>query len=78
MLYGVAHGSDTALNKLSEIGTMTSLRYVVQLLTPSKIISDTNSRQSIDEQDIIDANQLFMDAKSSARLLAKNQDRYLM
>lgn len=70
--------NDAALEKLSEIGNDTSLRYVVQLLTPCKILCDTNARTVIEESDVVQANQLFMDAKTSAQLLAKYQDRYLM
>merc|ERR1711985_63367 len=43
---------DEALVLLGEIGVNTSLRYVVQLLTPGNILSQTNGRDSISREDI--------------------------
>merc|ERR1711985_78343 len=43
---------EEALVLLGEIGVNTSLRYVVQLLTPGNILSQTNGRDSISREDI--------------------------
>ncbi len=67
-----------ALDQLSKIGSETSLRYVVQLLTPARILAQSNGRAVINGDDITEANTLFLDAKSSARILAEHQDKYLM
>lgn len=68
---------DAALTALSKIGEITSLRYAVQLLTPAKILAQTNGRDSIISEDVEQVNSLFMDAKASARMLAQHQNKYL-
>jgi len=68
---------EEALTLLSTIGESTSLRYVVQLLTPAKILATTNGRNKINSSDIKEINSLFLDAKTSARMLAEQQDKYL-
>lgn len=67
---------DEALAKLGEIGARTSLRYAVQLLTPSRIIAETSGRNRITQVDVEEIDDLFFDAKASAKLLAKS-DGYL-
>jgi len=62
---------------LGEIGANTSLRYVVQLLTPSSILAKTSGRDTITRQDIEEIDSLFFDAKSSAKLLAEQADKYI-
>lgn len=66
-----------ALEALSGVGEQTSLRYIVQLLTPAKILAQTNGRSKIAADDVKEANALFLDAKTSARMLAEFHDRYL-
>ena len=66
-----------ALEALATVGEQTSLRYVVQLLTPAKILAQTNGRSKIAESDVRETNQLFLDAKTSARMLAEHHDKYL-
>ena len=43
---------DDALNVLSEVGSKTTLRYAVQLLTPSAITARIAGRQNIVREDI--------------------------
>lgn len=38
---------DNALSHLSSLGADTSLRYVVQLLTPAKLLAQVNSRDTV-------------------------------
>jgi len=64
---------DEALAALGEIGARTSLRYAVQALTPARIIAETGSRDGIKEVDIEVVDELFYDAKASARLLARSE-----
>jgi len=68
---------EEALTALSEIGSRTSLRYCVQLLTPAKIMARTMGREEINADDIAELDELFFDAKASARLLAEQGDGYL-
>jgi len=68
---------EEALTLLGEIGANTSLRYVVQLLTPASIMAKTAGREVITRDDIEEIDSLFYDAKSSAKILADNADRYI-
>merc|ERR1712010_113713 len=43
---------DEALAALGEIGIRTSLRYAVQMLTPSRIVAETNGRDTINLSDV--------------------------
>jgi RuvB-like protein 1 len=64
---------DSALAAMGEIGAKTSLRYAVQTLTPARIIAETSGRSTISEVDIELVDELFYDAKASARLLARSE-----
>lgn len=50
---------------------------VLQLLTPSYMLSKTNGRDSISKGDLEEAASLFHDAKYSARMLAEQADKYI-
>ena len=62
---------------LGEIGVRSTLRYAVQLLTPAKVVVQTNGRDEIGKEDIEEIDSLFYDAKSSAKLLAEQKAGYL-
>merc|ERR1711943_162736 len=68
---------EEALTLLGEIGVNTSLRYVVQLLTPASIMAQTAGRETITKDDIEEIDSLFYDAKSSAKILSDNADKYI-
>jgi len=61
-----------ALSNLGEIGLRTSLRYAVQMLTPSRILAETTGRTTVSPEDISEVDKLFFDGKASARMLAKS------
>ncbi|CAG8766763.1 903_t:CDS:2, partial [Dentiscutata erythropus] len=65
--------SEDALNHLAESGVRTSLRYVIQLLTPASVLARINGRENITLEDIKEVDDLFYDAKSSAKVLAEYQ-----
>jgi len=65
--------NSTALDTLAQIGSRSSLRYAVQMLTPSKILAETVGREEITEQDVHDVDQLFFDGKASAHMLAHSE-----
>jgi len=69
---------EKALNALAKVGENTSLRYAVQLLTPAKILAQTQARDGITVDDITEVNKLFIDAKASAIMLAASADKYLL
>jgi len=62
---------------LGEIGVRSTLRYAVQLLTPAKVVVNTNGREDINKEDIEEIDSLFYDAKASAKLLAEQKAGYL-
>ncbi|EEY65914.1 Holliday junction ATP-dependent DNA helicase ruvB [Phytophthora infestans T30-4] len=68
---------EDAIVRLGEIGSQTSLRYSVQLLTPSRILAETQGRSEVSVDDIDETNDLFNDAKRSAQALAQTEG-YLM
>eukprot|EP00793_Prasinoderma_coloniale_P005261 PRCOL_00001022-RA len=73
---GLTVDEDT-LVKLGEIGARTSLRHVVQLLTPAAILAKTAGRDNIVADDIESMDELFYDAKASAKMLQEQADRYI-
>jgi RuvB-like protein 1 (pontin 52) len=73
---GIAISAD-ALVRLSEIGGKTSLRYAIQLLTPSFVLTKINGREEISTDDVEEINDLFYDSKSSAANLMKSKDKYI-
>lgn len=64
---------ENALVAMGEIGARTSLRYAVQMLTPARIIAETSGRDSIVTADVEEVDELFYDAKSSAKVLAASE-----
>ncbi|GMT02815.1 hypothetical protein PENTCL1PPCAC_24989, partial [Pristionchus entomophagus] len=62
-----------ALSHLADLGRDSSLRYVVQLLTPSKLLAQMCGRDMVTKQDVEEASVLFIDAKRSSRVSAEEQ-----
>ena len=62
--------SEDALKLLGAIGQRSSLRYATQLMTPSKLMAETQGRTQIEPDDIHQVDDLFLDGKASAQLLA--------
>jgi RuvB-like protein 1 (pontin 52) len=62
--------SDDGLRMLGAIGQKTSLRYATQLLTPAKLVAEIQGRTQILPEDISQVDDLFLDGKASAQLLA--------
>ncbi|TPX45332.1 hypothetical protein SeMB42_g04050 [Synchytrium endobioticum] len=70
--------ADEALKSLSDMGVRTSLRYAIQLLTPSNILARINGRTAIGLDDVEETGRLFYDAKSSAKILAEHAQNYIL
>ncbi|KAL0416877.1 UNVERIFIED_CONTAM: RuvB-like protein 1 [Sesamum latifolium] len=68
---------EESLAYLGEIGQQASLRHAVQLLSPASIVAKMNGHDSISKADLEEVNSLYLDAKSSAKLLQEQQDRYI-
>ena len=69
--------AEDALEGLSQIGEQTTLRYAVQLLTPSRVLAQTNGRDGITSDDVVEINDLFADCKQSAKVLQEQAAKYL-
>jgi len=61
--------TEAALDKISEHGSRISLRYALQLLTPSSILARVGGRNQIDVQDVAECEDLFIDARRSAAIV---------
>ncbi|OQD65425.1 hypothetical protein PENPOL_c006G07530 [Penicillium polonicum] len=70
--------TEPALNKVSEHGSKVSLRYALQLLAPASILSRVNGRPgAIEEADIAECEDLFLDAKRSAIIADQDSKNFL-
>lgn len=65
------------LDYLSKLALSTSLRYAIQLLSPSGILAKTFGRDEILTSDVEEAKLLFLDAKRSTKILEANSAEYL-
>lgn len=52
-------------------------RYAVQILTPAKMLAKVNGKEEISREEIQDINELFYDAKASAKILVEQQDKFM-
>ena len=55
---------EDALAHLATIGTKTSLRYVVQMITPSMVLAETLGKPKITSDEVEEISQLFFDGKT--------------
>ncbi|KAG6861827.1 RuvB ATP-dependent DNA helicase pontin [Termitomyces sp. Mi166 len=62
------------LETLAAEGERTSLRYTLQLLTPASISATLKGRSQIEQEDISEMGELFLDAKTSAGLIENAED----
>lgn len=62
---------------LANVGNQTSLRYALQLMTPANVNAKLQGRDEITENDIKCVQELFFDAKTSAKLLAEFDQNYM-
>ena len=49
----------------------------MQLLTPCKILADSQGRSKVNKSDVEEIHSLFYDAKSSAKLLHEQSAKYI-
>jgi len=68
---------DAALTRLAEIGVDTTLRYAVQMLTPAFLLARIAGKEIVGLDEVEEVGELFMDAKTSAQTLLKNDEFYL-
>nr|CAD7449705.1 unnamed protein product [Timema bartmani] len=60
-----------------DFGVRATLRYSAQLLTPASLTAKVNGRVTIAREDVQEVSSLFLDAKSSAKILSLNEDKYM-
>ncbi len=68
---------EEALVELGAVGQRATLRYAVQLLTPAALSAKVNGRQSIGVDDVKEVGALFLDAKSSAKILRTESAKFM-
>ncbi|KAK1290953.1 hypothetical protein QJS10_CPB18g02122 [Acorus calamus] len=68
---------EESLAYLGEIGQQASLRHAIQLLSPAYIVARTNGRDKICKANLEEINSLYLDAKSSVRLLQEQEKGYI-
>lgn len=69
--------TDGAFKLLSEIGTKSTLRYAVQLLTPANQLCKINGKTQINESNINDVHAIFLDTKRSSKNLSEKNTKYM-
>ncbi len=66
--------SEEAMEKLTEIGEKATLRYAVQLMTPSAEIAKSRNRSEVKPEDVEEAIKLFSDVKRSVEELKRYEE----
>ncbi|KAI8148426.1 RuvB-like 1 [Fennellomyces sp. T-0311] len=69
---------DAAVDHIAETGVNTSLRYAVQLLTPANVLAQINGHESITLDDVREVDDLFFDAKKSAKHLVEQDSQFIV
>ncbi|KAI1913798.1 RuvB ATP-dependent DNA helicase pontin, partial [Ophidiomyces ophidiicola] len=70
--------TDGALQKVATHGAKVSLRYALQLLTPASILARVNGRPGgIEEADVAECEDLFIDAKRSADIVSSEKGGFI-
>ncbi|KAJ1723084.1 RuvB ATP-dependent DNA helicase pontin [Coemansia erecta] len=65
------------LDYAAEVGVKSSLRYAIQLLTPANVMAQISGRDQIQKEDMVEAGELFFDAKKSVTILQNNGENFL-
>lgn len=68
---------DEALMQLTDIGNSSTLRYAAQLLNPASHLAKVYQNPVVDAKVVKEVNELFYDAKQSAKILAEQSSKYM-
>ncbi|KAK3738788.1 hypothetical protein RRG08_035668 [Elysia crispata] len=68
---------DESLTLLAALGVKSTLRYAIQVLTPANIMSRINGKDGVTKEEVEEVSDMFYDAKSSAKILAEQEDKYM-
>lgn len=63
--------------KLSVSYFLFSLRYAVQLLTPASLLGRVQGKETVEREQVEEINELFYDAKSSAKILQDQHHKFM-
>ncbi|OMJ82083.1 hypothetical protein SteCoe_17299 [Stentor coeruleus] len=69
--------TEDALDLLTTIGSETSLRYAIQLITTASLVAQKRKASEVDVQDIRRVYSLFIDIKRSTQFLKEYQEEYM-
>jgi len=69
--------SSASASALAQTGVATTLRYAIQLLTPTSMMSKMAGTEGVGADEIEEMSSLFLDAKTSAKILAAQSDKYM-
>ncbi|KAF5399981.1 RuvB like AAA ATPase 1 [Paragonimus heterotremus] len=69
--------SEPSYTLLAQVAMDTTLRYAVQLLTPSARLCQLAGREEIEPQDVDEVRSLFLNAKQSAKILAEQEAQFM-
>merc|ERR1711866_9678 len=69
--------SDEAKELLCKIGTESTLRYAIHLITVANLVSMKRKAQEVDVQDIRKVYSLFVDVKRSTQFLMEYQQEFM-
>lgn len=53
------------------------LRYAVQLLTPASLLGRVQGKENVEREQVEEINELFYDAKSSAKILQDQHHKFM-
>ena len=53
------------------------LRYAVQLLTPASLLGRVQGKETVEREQVEEINELFYDAKSSAKILQDQHHKFM-
>ena len=54
-----------------------SLRYANQLLTPASLLARVQGKENVEREQVEEINELFYDAKSSAKILQDQHTKFM-
>merc|ERR1712057_112854 len=69
--------TDTAKELLTKIGSDSSLRYAIHLITVANLVAMKRKAQEVDVQDIRKVYSLFVDVKRSTQFLMEYQQEFM-
>lgn len=70
--------TDDAKELLTKIGTETSLRYAIHMITAASLVAQKRKATEVDVDDVSRVYQMFIDVKRSTQFLTEYQDSFVL